>query len=114
MFSVDVSKVVAHSERGAGLHRAFAQQVPVRLRRARDLERRTHAYQNRTGNLQRSTQVIRSSGSGLDVSWWLIMGMVYASYVERRGFTDFKQIADGVKAELDEMQRRTAERTVGA
>lgn len=108
MFKVDVSQVVAHAKRAAALHREFPKILVTALRRARDDERRSHRYVNRTGNLQRHTQVIPAGGVGPDRRYWLVMGEEYASYVEGRGFSDFKQIVRDAADDIDEAQLKIA------
>lgn len=108
MFTVDVSQAVAHAKRAAELHREFPRLLVERIRRARDDERRSHRYINRTRNLQKHTQVIRGTGTGLDRSYWLVMGEDYASYVERRGFSDFKRIVQDAADDIDDQQIKIA------
>lgn len=113
MFSVDVSKAIAHAQRAAKLHREFPKLLVTRIRRARDEERRTHIYRNRTGNLQRHTQVIPSGGTGPDRAYWLVMGEDYASHVERRGFSDFKRIVKDAADDIEDEQIKIARAVTG-
>ena len=56
------------------------------VQKAAAYERANHYYQNRTGNLERSTQgSVTKDGDTFEVS--LVMGMDYASYVVGRGFS---------------------------
>lgn len=75
--------------------------LPREMKRIADsgahLERSTHRYINRTGNLQSSTLTRYSRGAAA-VS--LEMGMDYASFVIKRGLSQFNAIAREVEQEI--------------
>jgi len=48
--------------------------------------RATHEYQNRTGDLEASTQAVARTDAGYE----LVAGMEYASHVERLGYSNMK------------------------
>jgi len=66
-------------------------------------ERRTHAYRNRTGRLQSSTQAV-SIARGVTVEVWLQAGPFsvppYAEYVNRRGFMGIDAYAKRADGEI--------------
>jgi hypothetical protein len=106
MVTVDVSKLVKRCQAAAKIQREFPRLMVSELRRARDEERATHRYINRTGNLQRSTRVLRGRGSGPDQEWVLEMGEEYAGYVIARGFSEFNKIvADAEDAIANEARK---------
>ena len=60
-------------------------------------ERSTHAYENRTGNLEAST-IAKVELSGPNVCVALMeMGMHYAEYIVKRRFSAFPGIVDHVR-----------------
>ena len=61
--------------------------------------RENDPYQNRTGNLRKSTDAM-SSGQGAK-SVILEMGMDYASYVANLGYSDFDNVSDTVDRMID-------------
>lgn len=84
---VDISEVIT-AEQAAVRH--LEREVPREMyriaRQAASDERRGHTYQNRTGNLERSTQATEPVDSGDTVQVDLIAGTEYASYVNARGY----------------------------
>lgn len=71
------------------------------LQRAANEERATHDYQNQTGHLQQSTaeRVIEETDSNIVVH--LEMGEEYASFVVKRGYSRFDEIAKKATREVD-------------
>jgi len=57
-------------------------------------ERGTHAYRNRTGNLERSTQAKTLRVSGSEIRVQLAMMMPYAGYVRARGLSNIDEAAE--------------------
>ena len=62
-------------------------------------ERMTHAYQNRTGNLQRSTFATISK-SDAECTLYLRMDMFYASYVDNLGYSNIDEAARNCRAQI--------------
>lgn len=67
-------------------------------------ERMTHAYQNRTGNLQRST-IATISKTDAETTLYLRMDMFYASYVNNLGYSNIDQAERKCRAQLDDILR---------
>jgi hypothetical protein len=65
----------------------LAQAMRAAVQLGAQYERSNHTYQNRTGNLERSTKgkLVRVDRRAIRAE--LVMGMPYASYVVRRGFS---------------------------
>lgn len=82
-----------------------------------ELERAEHRYQNRTGNLERSTMahVISSSMrmSRVDLEMGFDPDAPYASYVVGRGFSAIGDVAERVESWLDDFFVDQAVRVAG-
>lgn len=99
---VDISEVLA-TERAAVRH--LEREVPKAMERAVKQaatdERRGHSYQNRTGDLQRSTQATEPVTTDNIAQVDLVAGMDYASYVNRRGFMIIDETAQRAANEIE-------------
>ena len=63
-------------------------------------ERRSHAYNNRTGDLEQSTEAILISSSPSLTQVDLVMGMHYAEYIHKRGLTNIDQVRQEAEDQL--------------
>lgn len=81
------------------------------LERAASEERNTHAYQNQTGHLQQSTAMHVVSESDDEFRATLEMGEEYASYVVKRGYSRFDEIAKAATREVASHVNRAVHRT---
>lgn len=73
--------------------------------------RSTDPYQDRTGDLRESTEaVIDQSGDPVIVV--LRMGEDYASFVKRLGYSNFDDVSEEVKRQMDDGMR-TVRRRIG-
>lgn len=70
------------------------------LQRAASEERNTHAYRNQTGHLQQSTRAQVVSESDDEFRARIEMGEEYASYVEARGYSNFRSIVSKAATEI--------------
>ncbi len=100
--SLDISEVLA-TERAAERH--LDREVPREMHRivaqaARD-ERRGHDYQNRTGDLERSTVATEPVTNDDTVQVDLVAGMQYASYVNARGLMGIDELAQQAEQEIE-------------
>jgi len=79
-----------------------------RLAEAAKVERATHAYNNRTGNLEASTQAseVRETGDAVEVT--LVAEMPYASYVNDRGLMTIDDSAAAAATDIDFILDATA------
>jgi hypothetical protein len=102
MSGLDISEVLA-TERAA--HRHLDREVPREMRRvlaqAATDERRSHEYQNRTGDLERSTKATDPIVSDDEVHVDLVASMPYASYVNTRGLMQIDDLAKDAADELE-------------
>jgi len=99
---VDISQVI-ETERAAVKHleREVPQQMLRIAKQAATDERRGHSYQNRTGDLQRSTQAteVRADENAVEID--LVAGMEYASHVNRRGYMIIDETAARAAQEME-------------
>lgn len=65
-------------------------------------EQLNHAYVNRTGNLQRSTQGTLYRSSSSDIRADLDMGADYASYVVNKGLSEINTVAKDIEEQLSQ------------
>lgn len=102
MPGVDISEVLA-TERAAVRH--LEREVPREMHnivaRAAQDERRGHTYQNRTGDLERSTKATEPVTSANSVQVDLVAGMDYASYVNTRGYMMIDEVAARADEEIE-------------
>ena len=63
-------------------------------------ERNTHDYRNQTGHLQQSTRAVVVDESDDHFEAHLEMGEEYASYVEARGYSNFRSIVSKAATEI--------------
>lgn len=68
--------------------------------RGAQFEQRSHRYQNRTGDLELSTQGILNESTTRLSEATIEMGMPYASYVVARGFSSFPDIVAVVQQQI--------------
>lgn len=91
--TVDIEALLERNEAAAESLRA----QPAGMRRivaaAATEERRTHGYQNRTGDAQRSTKASPLQKSGDESFCTLEIGVDYAVYLNARGLTRIDEIA---------------------
>jgi hypothetical protein len=73
-------------------------------------ERRTHAYRNRTGDLEASTQASNVVEIGDQFLVQLEAAEEYASYVDNRGLMRIHELAQEAETEIDYMFDGDAER----
>lgn len=112
MFRIDLSE---HNETIRRAREEF-RKLPKRMLRIAEfgakLERDKHEYQNRTGDLEESTQA-HLHDSGDDTSVILIMAMPYASHVRRLGYSSIDEAAELVEREIDAGIKTMANRIGG-
>ena len=78
---------------GATLHlrlRSPGQKMKKLLEPLAEFERETHAYQNRTGDLEASTRAVQVNQHTAALE----MGMPYASYVVDKGLSQLPELAE--------------------
>lgn len=87
--SVDISAITKHARAFANLPRDVEAVMTEAVDTAAAKEVIGHRYQNRTGRLERSTHGTGVYSDGPDQRRViLLMGMPYASFVQKRGFTN--------------------------
>ncbi len=96
---VDISDIIAGTTKAKSLLQQWPDTVEHRLREAAMTERLTHKYKNQTGHLNNSTEAGVVSVTDNEVIIDLEMGEQYASYVAKRGLSNFEKLA--VRAEAD-------------
>jgi len=109
-FDVYTEDVEKHCRESAADVMAVESKMLGIAERAADEERRSHAYQNRTGNLEASTVGIEAGESGDLYAVELRMGDAdapYASFVVNRGFSRFHDIAKRAANAIASMVSRT-------
>lgn len=65
-------------------------------------ERVNHAYQNRTGNLERSTKAVWQRKSSQELRMNLEMGAYYASFIRKMGLSSIDVAAARTREALDD------------
>lgn len=102
MSGLDISEVLA-TERAAIRH--LEREVPREMHRivadAAQTERREHTYQNRTGNLERSTKATEAMATDNSAQVDLIAGTEYASFVNARGYMVIDEVAERAEQEIE-------------
>lgn len=102
MSVLDISEVLA-TERAAIRH--LEREMPREMHRivaqAAADERRSHGYQNRTGDLERSTRATEPVVTDDSVQVDLVAGMEYASYVNTRGLMTIDEAAERAGNEIE-------------
>lgn len=83
------------------------------LDRAASEERRTHEYRNQTYRLQGSTFALGPIQEGHNVVVGFGARMPYASFVDNRGLTRVRELADRAETEIDYRFDSEAERIGG-
>jgi len=88
--SLDVSSLAALRERAEQefSSRGILRRMRPHIDGAALGERSTHLYRNRTGQLEHSTRSIVEVANRDEVRIALVMGMYYAEYVWRSGYSD--------------------------
>jgi len=99
---LDISEVIA-AERAAIRH--LEHEIPREMHRiasdAATEEQRGHTYQNRTGDLERSTKATAPETSSDETRVDLVAEMPYASYVNTRGYMVIDEAADHAATEME-------------
>lgn len=101
MISLDLSDLVVlerEADRWLGA-RVNATLIKV-TEEAAAKERRTHPYQNRTGQLERMTVAKVISGPDPSVQE-VVMDRPYASFVQNRGYTDIERHIEEARKDFD-------------
>lgn len=102
MTTVDISEVLM-TERDAvrSLERDQPREMHRIIERAAREERRTHAYRNRTGRLERNTVATDpiTTDDGLQID--LAADTEYASYVNMRGLMQIDELAQRAEEEIE-------------
>lgn len=85
--TLDLSDLKRSTREAKRLFKLLEREPARFVKEASDWEKATHAYQNRTGRLEASTQGFSMAGAADgDFDVLLRAGMDYASYVNARGF----------------------------
>lgn len=99
--SVDLGSLEARTaEAVASLREIQPAQMKATLDAAAAEERASHAYQNRTGDAEASTQAGPLQSTGDVVFCILEMGVDYAVFLDVRGLTGIRDAAEGAAEEL--------------
>jgi hypothetical protein len=99
-WSVDLGNLPRAADRFERAYDRAADQMQKTLARAARTERRTHAYHNRTGNLQASTTASERMTVGDTDAVTLSADTPYAVYVNRRGLMRIDELAAEAEQEL--------------
>jgi hypothetical protein len=97
----DISEVIRGTAKASSLLQEWPKTVEHRLREAAMTERLTHKYKNQTGHLNNSTEAGVISVTANETVIDLEMGEDYASYVVKRGKSNFVKLATRAEADLN-------------
>ena len=116
-FDVMTEEVHEHSAMARDAVSSIEPKILGIAERAAEQERQTHAYQNRTGNLEASTVGQWAGESGDLYAVELRMGdydAPYASFVVDRGYSNFHRIAEragkAIASAVDRVSRKVGGR----
>jgi len=98
---VDLGNIPGSANRFRHHYDRAVQTMQRTVARAAADERRTHAYQNRTGDLEASTQASEVISAGDVDAVTLSADMPYASYVNDRGLMRIDERAEEAGEELE-------------
>lgn len=99
--TVDISDVIRGTATASSLLTQWPATLEHRLREAAMTERLTHKYKNQTGHLNNSTEAGIVSVTANETRIDLEMGEPYASYVVKRGLSNFVKLATRAEADLN-------------
>ena len=103
MVKVDVSGAIRFGERNTKALSEFAERCYRRLDSAVRQERAQHRYTNRTGAAELSTQ-IRGHVVGPEVDVDVEMGVEYASYLNKDGWSRFERRVRNAFADINTIE----------
>jgi hypothetical protein len=110
---VDISEVTALTREAlASLGRAPTEMLGILREKAAE-ERDTHAYQNRTGNLEASTFASEIYREGDDERVEFGARTFYAGFVNKRGLMQVDELEQQAETEIDFLLDSEAERLGG-
>lgn len=106
---VDVSEAGTAALRAEGAFHRFPEQIYEVLADAADVERSTHKYKNRTGDLEAMTEVDVVVATDDVVSFTFGSSQDYASYVEEKGLSRITEFWEASQEEFDEIVHELGE-----
>lgn len=98
---VDLGTIPGSADRFEAAYERAVGQMQRRVEQVAAAERRDHAYRNRTGDLQASTQASEVMSVGADDVVQLAADMPYASYVADRGLMRLDERATEAAGEIE-------------
>ena len=102
--AMGIEDAIAECEYRAKDVTRFVRESKTRLQRAIDAERNNHAYQNRTHNAETNTLLVQV-GSGLDADLRAEMHVDYASFLQKNGWSKFKDLVEAAFKDIDAKAR---------
>lgn len=102
LMSLDISGLLKQIEEAKKLIDAVPKTMTNIAKLGAQYERQHHAYQNRTGNLQRSTKGLSVRSSRTNTTVQLEAGAPYASYVRARGLMAIDDAAKRTEAAIQD------------
>lgn len=98
---VDISDVLRGTAVAVRELEAWPNTLETVLRRAAEQERSTHKYRNQTGHAEEGTKAALVEQTDNRIEIELTMAEQYSSYLAKRGFSKFPQIATKAEADLN-------------